>query len=212
MAVGSGSDLGAGLRPLYRVALTGGLAAGKSSVAARLRRFGLRVVDHDQLARDAVAVGSAGLAAVLAEFGARFALADGSLDRAALGRVVFGDAGARARLEVIVHPLIAALADAGDDAARAAGERVVVHDIPLLVETGTAGDYDLVVAVAAPVEVRVARAVARGLAEPDARARIAAQAPESARKAIADIILDASGPIDTLNPQVDTLINELRTR
>jgi dephospho-CoA kinase len=191
-----------------RIAVTGGIGSGKSSVSSRLAEHGAVVVDADALAREVVEPGTPGLAAVVAEFGKGVLRDDGSLDRPALAAIVFADPERRAALEAIVHPLVgersaALLAAAPRDA-------VVVYDVPLLAESlagrGSLGhDFDLVVTVAAPVEMRVARLVARGLPEADARARIAAQASDDDRAAIADHVLDNSGDLATLDDAVDRL-------
>lgn len=191
---------------MLRVGLTGGIAAGKSVASARLAERGAVVVDHDRLARDVVAAGTEGLAAVVAAFGPGVLTADGTLDRGALGRRVFGDAAARARLEAIVHPRVRAAAAAAEGAATAAGASVVVHDVPLLVETGQADAFDVVVVVAAPREVRLRRLVeTRGLSPADAQARLAAQADDATRAGAADVVLDGGGAVETLQRQVDEL-------
>jgi len=191
-----------------RIAVTGGIGSGKSSVSARLASHGAVVVDADALAREVVEPGTPGLAAVVTEFGTGILRDDGTLDRAALAGIVFTDPARRSALEAIVHPLVGArsaelLAAAPDDA-------VVVYDVPLLAEslagTGSlAHDFDTIVTVAAPVETRVRRLVDRGLSEPDARARIAAQATDDARAAIADHVLDNSGDLAALDAAVDRL-------
>ncbi|HET8615635.1 MAG TPA: dephospho-CoA kinase [Actinomycetales bacterium] len=188
---------------MLRVGLTGGAGAGKSTVAARLRELGAVVVDADALAREVLEPGTEGLHEVVKAFGSQVLRADGSLDRAALAAVVFADPARRQALEAITHPRIGArtarlLAEAPSDA-------VVVHDVPLLVEKGMAPAYDLVVVVDAPVEQRVRRLVGRGLAEPDARARIAAQATTEQRRAVADVWLENDGSADELRVAVDRL-------
>lgn len=189
-----------------RVGLTGGIAAGKSVVAARLAALGAAVVDHDALAREVVAPGSAGLAAVVEEFGPGVVGPLGELDRAALGRVVFADAAARERLNALLHPRIAGLAREREAVARDDGALVVVHDVPLLVETGQAGHFDELVVVDAPAELRVRRLVeGRGMGEADAWARVAAQADDEERVAVADVVLDGSGTVAGLERQVDAL-------
>jgi dephospho-CoA kinase len=148
-----------------------------------------------------VAPGTPGLAAVAEAFGDDVLAADGSLDRPALAAIVFADPEARRRLDAIVHPLVRARAT--EVAAAAPPGAVVVNDVPLLVETGQAGSYDLVLVVAADLETRVARLVARGMTEGDARARIAAQATDEQRRAVADVVLDNSGTREQLAAQVD---------
>ena len=193
----------------YRVGLTGGIASGKSTVSARLCELGAVVVDADLLAREVVAPGTPGLAAVVAEFGAGVLSADGSLDRPALGAVVFADPLRRAALEAIIHPLVRA---AGAELEAGAGtDDVVVHDIPLLVEAGRAGDFDAVVVVDVPVEVQVERMVRdRGMTEGDARARIAAQATREERRAVADHVIENTGTLEDLLSRVDEVYSELR--
>jgi dephospho-CoA kinase len=186
---------------VLRIGLTGGIGSGKSTVARLLTERGAHLVDSDVLAREVVAPGTAGLASVVAAFGDGVLTADGALDRPALAAVVFGDPGARARLDGIVHPLVRARAVELVSALPA--DAVVVQDIPLLVETGQAGAFDLVLVVEADLEARVARLVARGLTEADARARIAAQATDQQRRAVADVVLDNSGTPDQLAEQVD---------
>lgn len=197
---------------MFRIGLTGGIAAGKSVVARRLGELGAVVIDHDRLAREAVAPGSVGLEEVVEAFGAQVLAPDGSLDRPALGRLVFADDGARARLEAIVHPEVRRLSAEREAAAGAADPRaVVVHDIPLLVETGQAERFHLVVVVHAPAEQRVRRLVdGRGLPERDARARVAAQASDEERLAVADVTLDGTGTEDALRAQVDDLWARVR--
>lgn len=188
---------------MLRVGLTGGTGSGKSTVARRLAALGAVVVDADLLAREVVAPGSAGLAAVLAEFGADVRAGDGSLDRAALARLVFASDGRRRALEAITHPLIAART--AELVAAAPADAVVVHDVPLLVEKTMGAAYHLVVVVDAPVEVRVARLVGRGMPADDARARIHAQATDEQRRAAADVWLDNSRTAVELDAAVDAL-------
>lgn len=184
-----------------RVGLTGGVGSGKSTVSALLRELGAVVIDADELARAVVAPGSPGLAQVLEEFGAGVLATDGSLDRAAMAALVFSDAGARARLEAIVHPLVYARIVELENAA--AADAVVVHDIPLLVESGRAGTFDAVLVVDVPVEVQVERLVRdRGWTEEEARSRIAAQATREERLAIATHVIDNAGTLDDLRRRV----------
>lgn len=191
---------------VLRVGLTGGIAAGKSTVAARLTSLGAAVIDHDVLARQVVAPGTSGLEAVAEAFGPQVVTVLGELDRAALGAEVFTDAAARERLNAIVHPLVTEAARERESAAVAAGSTVVVHDVPLLVETGQAGHFDEVVVVDAPAEMRVRRLVSsRGMTEAQAWARLAAQADDEARIEVADVVLDGSGSVAELDAQVDAL-------
>ena len=192
---------------MQRIGLTGGIASGKSVVAGRLAEHGAAVIDHDLLAREAVRPGSAGLDAVVEAFGEGVLTADGELDRAALGRLVFADAAARERLDGLVHPVIRRLAAEREAAIVAAGTgAVVVHDIPLLVETGQAEAFHLLVVVDAPAPLRVQRLVqTRGLTPPEAERRVAAQAPDADRLAVADRVLDGTGSVEALREQVDAL-------
>jgi dephospho-CoA kinase len=189
---------------MLRIGLTGGIGAGKSTVSAALAAHGAVVVDADRIAREVVEPGTPGLDAVVAAFGSRVLTADGALDRPALAAVVFADPAARSRLDGIVHPLVRRRAAELELAARQADQSaVVVHDVPLLVETGQAASYDLVLVVEAPEAVRVPRLVARGLPEDDARARIAAQATDEQRRAVADVVLRNDGTPEQLRAQVD---------
>ncbi|MDR0594801.1 MAG: dephospho-CoA kinase [Bifidobacteriaceae bacterium] len=188
---------------MLRVGLTGGIGAGKSAALSHLAGLGYPVVDADRLARQAVGPGTPGLAAVAGEFGPGVLAADGGLDRAALGRIVFADPSARSRLEAIIHPLVRVESARLAGRARAGGAGAVIFDIPLLVETGQAGDFDLVVVVSAPEAVRLARVMGRGLSLDQARSRLAAQALEADRLAAADLVLDGSGPVDQLRGEID---------
>jgi dephospho-CoA kinase len=161
---------------VLRIGLTGGIGSGKSTVAALLAERGALVIDADRIAREVVEPGTPGLAAVVAEFGEQVLA------------LVFSDPTARARLDAVVHPLIRERAAEALSAAPPGA--VVVQDIPLLVETGQAGSYDLVLVVATDVEERVRRLVGRGLTAEDARARIASQASDEERAAVADVVID----------------------
>ncbi len=188
---------------MLRVGLTGGIGSGKSTVAAALAGHGALVVDADRIAREVVARGTPGLAALADRFGSGVLTAEGDLDRAALAALAFSDDSARRDLEAITHPRIAARA--AELFATARMDQVVVHDVPLLVEKGMGAAYHLVLVVDAPVEVRVARLVGRGLSEADARARIEAQATTAQRRAAADVWLDNSGTQADLRATVDRL-------
>jgi len=195
-------------RTRTRVGLTGGVASGKSTVAALLRELGAVVVDADVLAREVVEPGTPGLAAVVEEFGQTVLTADGHLDRAALGSVVFGDEASRRRLEAILHPLIRARAAEIEE--EAAPGTLVVHDIPLLVETGQADRFDAVVVVDVPVETQVERMVRdRGWSAEDARSRVAAQADREERRAVATHVIDNTGTHDDLRERVTKVVGEL---
>jgi len=189
---------------MLRVGLTGGIGSGKSTVAQRFLELGALVIDADLLAREVVAVGSPGLAAIHQRFGDAVLAADRSLDRGALGEIVFSDPEARRDLEAITHPLIGARTRALLESA--APERILVHDVPLLVEKDMTADYHLTVVVGAGKDIRVARLTGeRGFTAADVRRRIAAQASDSARRAAADAWLDNNGTVDALLAQVDAL-------
>lgn len=186
------------------IALTGGIGAGKSTVAALLRALGAHVVDADQLARDVVALGTPGHDAVVEAFGDRVLRPDGELDRPALASLVFADAGQRARLEAIVHPLVEEAAHQQFSAAPSGVP--LVYEIPLLVESERIhDDWLAVIVVDAADDVRLARLTARGLSQDEARRRMAAQASRAARLARADYVLDNNGSPEELAGQVARL-------
>lgn len=189
---------------MFRLGLTGGIGSGKSTVSARLATHGAVVIDYDRLARDAVEIGTPALAAIAERFGPEVIAADGTLDRPALGAIVFGDDAARADLEAITHPAIFELAIALETTVPDDG--VVVHDHPLLIEMGMVGFCDLVVVVDVPEDVQVERLVElRGMSEADARARMAAQASREERRAAAGVVLENTGSIADLEARVDEL-------
>jgi dephospho-CoA kinase len=191
---------------VLKVGLTGGIGSGKSSVSALLASYGAVVVDADLLAREVVAPGSDGLGRVVAEFGDDLLLPDGSLDRPALGRRVFGDPERLAALNAVLHPLIAARTVERFAEAEAAGAQVLVHDVALLVENGLAPGYDAVVVVAAEPATQLDRLVRlRGMAEADAQARIAAQSSLADKLAVATDVVHNDGPVEDLEPQVAAL-------
>jgi len=193
---------------MLRVGLTGGIGSGKSEVSRRLAGHGAIVIDADLLAREVVEPGSDGLAEVVLAFGSDVLGSDGTLNRPALGARVFADDDARRRLEAIIHPRVRARAR--EIEAAAAVDAIVVHDIPLLVETGQADGFDRVVVVDAPDEVRLDRLVrTRGLSVEDARARMAAQAPREQRLAVADHVLTNDGDLAELDRAVRDLWGEL---
>lgn len=193
---------------MLHVGLTGGVASGKSAVAAKLAELGAVVIDADALARQVVAPGTAGLAAIKNTFGEAVLLADGSLDRPALGAIVFAEEAQRAKLNEIVHPLVRAEAEKLRAAAGYAA--LVVEDIPLLVESGQAQKFDAVIVVQAPHGERIRRMVQdRGWSEEDAAARMAAQASDAQREAAADYLLDNSGTVEELEAQVAALYRQL---
>ncbi len=191
-----------------RVGLTGGVGAGKSAVAAVLRELGAVVIDADVLSREVVAKGTDGLREVVAAFGPQVLTADGELNRPALASVVFADEEARRRLEAIVHPRVRARS-AELEAAAAPGA-VVVHDIPLLTETGQAAAFDEVLVVDVPVETQVRRLVEqRGMTPQDAEARVAAQASREQRRAVATYVIDNTGTLEDLRERVAEVFDRL---
>ena len=193
--------------PVLRVGLTGGIGSGKSTVASRLTDRGAMVIDADCVAREVVGPGTEGLAAVVADFGEGVLTPCGELDRGSVAERVFGDDAARERLNAIVHPLVAARS--AELVATAPADAVVVQDIPLLIEGAMATDFPLVVVVHADAEVRVQRLVEqRGMPESDVRSRIAAQATDEQRRAVADVWLDNSGARDSTLAAADQLWDE----
>ncbi len=192
-----------------RVGLTGGVASGKSTVSAMLRDLGAVVIDADLLAREVVAPGTDGLAEIVEAFGPQVLTADGELDRPAMGAIVFADEEARRKLEAIIHPRVRERgarmeAEAGPDA-------VVVHDIPLLAETGQASAFDAVLVVDVPVATQVERMVTlRGMSREEAEARIAAQATREDRLAVATHVIDNTGTIEDLRERVTEVFESLQ--
>ncbi|MFC8710526.1 MULTISPECIES: dephospho-CoA kinase [unclassified Streptomyces] len=196
---------------MLKVGLTGGIGAGKSEVSRLLVECGAVLIDADRIAREVVAPGTPGLAAVADAFGPQVLAADGSLDRPRLGAVVFADPERLAVLNAIVHPLVGARARELEEAA--AEDAVVVHDVPLLTENGLAPLYDLVIVVDARPETQLDRLVRlRGMTEEDARARMAAQATREQRLEIADIVIDNDVPLDRLRERVREVWTRLAGR
>jgi dephospho-CoA kinase len=192
---------------MVRVGLTGGIASGKSIVAAELAARGAIIIDADVLAREVVEPGTPALAAIIDRFGVQI-LKDGQLDRARLAEIVFADPIARRDLERIVHPAVRARAAELERAA--GGAAVVVHVIPLLVETGQHEDFDLVVTVDADFETQIKRLMARNrLSRAEAESRIAAQASREDRTRAADVVVDNTGNMTQLKEQIDALWTEL---
>jgi dephospho-CoA kinase len=195
-----------------RVGLTGGVASGKSTVAAILAELGATVIDADALAREVVARGTPGFDRVVAEFGDQLGeellTPEGDLDRPALGRLVFGDEQARKRLEAIVHPLVFERIVALEEEAPQDG--VVVHDIPLLAENGRGGDFDAVVVVDAPAEVQLDRMLRdRGWTREDAESRMRAQASREQRLALATYVVENTGTHEDLRRRVAEVFAEV---
>jgi dephospho-CoA kinase len=202
---------------VYLVAVTGGIGSGKSTVTARFAERGCPVIDADRVAREVVEPGEPALAELAERFGDGVIRPDGSLDRAAVAAIVFADDDARADLERITHPRVAArmaerIADLNAEPG-ARPDRVVVIDHPLLVETAQAGRFDAVVVVLAPEAVRSQRlADERGMDPADVRARMAAQASDAERRAVATHVVDNSGDLASLLAQVDRIHADLLTR
>ena len=196
---------------MLRVGLTGGIGSGKSTVSALLAEHGATVIDYDRLAREIVDPGAPALLAIADRFGDGVIAADGTLDRPALGAIVFGDASALADLNGITHPAIRDLAAAREQ--QAGPDAIVVHDNPLLVEMGADTQCDVVVVVDVPVEVQVERLTTlRGMTPSDARARIAAQATREQRTGAADLLIDNTGPESELAVIVGGIWGELASK
>ncbi|MFF4300734.1 dephospho-CoA kinase [Streptomyces sp. NPDC001601] len=196
---------------MLKVGLTGGIGAGKSEVSRLLVGHGAVLIDADRIAREVVAPGTPGLAAVTEAFGPEVLAADGSLDRPGLGSIVFADPARLAVLNSIVHPLVGARSRELESAA--ADDAVVVHDVPLLAENGLAQLYDVVVVVDTAPETQLDRLTRlRGMTEEDARARMAAQATREKRLEIADIVIDNDVPLDALRQRVGEVWADLQRR
>jgi dephospho-CoA kinase len=194
------------------VGLTGGIGSGKSTVARLLEKRGAVVFDADLLAREAVAPGTQGHAAVIERFGADVLAPGGELDREALASIVFADPSARRDLEQIVHPEVRRLFAEGSEAYRGT-DRVVVFSAPLLVESGMHTAFEILVVVSATVPTQIERLMRqRGMSEASIRARIDAQAPLEDKSAVADVLVDNEGTLDQLESQVDRLWNDLSAR
>jgi dephospho-CoA kinase len=191
-----------------RVGLTGGIASGKSTVSAILAELGAVIIDGDKLAREVVEPGTPGLAQVVEAFGPEILLPDGGMDRAKVGQIVFNDEARRKVLEGIVHPLIFERYAALE--ASAPKDGLVVHDIPLLAESGRADTFDAVIVVETPVEVQVERMLRdRGWTRADAESRIASQATPEQRRAIATYLIVNTGTREELRARVEAVYAEL---
>ncbi|MFD5425676.1 dephospho-CoA kinase [Streptomyces sp. NPDC127084] len=186
---------------MLKVGLTGGIGAGKSEVSRLLVSYGAILIDADRIAREVVEPGTPGLAAIVETFGPEILAGDGTLDRPRLGSIVFADADRLAALNAIVHPLVGARS--AELEAAAGPDTIVVHDVPLLTENRLAPLYDMVVVVEASEGTQLDRLVRlRGMTEADARARMAAQAGREERRAIADLVIDNDGPLESLEARV----------
>lgn len=198
---------------MFRIGLTGNIASGKSTVARYWAERGAPIIDADVLARRAVEPGSPGLRRVVEAFGPEVLTEDGAMDRAAVRRIVFRDPAARARLEAIIHPEVGRLRDEEEARLQEAGERIVVHDIPLLFEVGIEDRFDAVVLVDAPEHQRLERLVRdRGLDEAEARRMIEAQMPAEAKRARADYVIDNDGSLERLEKLADEVWRKLQRR
>ncbi|MEO8262760.1 MAG: dephospho-CoA kinase [Pseudolysinimonas sp.] len=196
------------------VGLTGGIASGKSVVAARLAEHGAVVVDADLIAREVVEPETPGLARIVEEFGDGVVGDDGRLDRAALGAIVFADEDKRRILNSITHPAVMELSQRRfAEAAAADPAAIVVYDVPLLTEARGKAEFDVVVVVSAPEDVRIERMVSlRGMSRAEAENRIRSQVPEAERRAIADIVIESGGTLDETLSQADAVWQELVQR
>jgi dephospho-CoA kinase len=201
---------------VLRVGLTGGIGSGKSEVARRLVAHGAVLIDADVAAREVVVPGSRGLRRIVAAFGEDVLSPDGSLDRARLGEIVFGDPELRAKLNAIVHPLVREWMGAAERTAVQAADPpgpVVVHDVPLLAESRRKDGFDLVIVVDVPPELQVQRLVSqRGMTPDQARARMNAQASREQRLEVADIVISNSGSLDDLDHRVAEVWADLQRR
>lgn len=210
-APGALSVAGRKLHDMLKVGLTGGIGAGKSEVSRLLVECGAVLIDADRIAREVVAPGTPGLAAIVETFGEGVLAADGSLDRPRLGSLVFADPDKLAALNAVVHPLVGARS--AELEAAAPEDAVVVHDVPLLTENGLAPLYDVVVVVDAAPETQLDRLVRlRGMTEDDARARMAAQATREQRREIADVVIDNDVPLAELRARVKDVWADLERR
>jgi dephospho-CoA kinase len=195
------------------VALTGNIASGKSVVSRLFAQRGATIIDADELAREAVEPGTAALAAIVARWGSGMLRGDGTLDRDALRRVVFGDAEALRALNAIVHPQVEVLRNRAIDEATAAGAEIIVCDIPLLFEKGMQDAFDVVVVVDAPEEERLHRLMTmRDLPHVEAIAMMQAQAPSAPKRARADFVIDNSGTLDDLEARAGAVWDALVAR
>jgi dephospho-CoA kinase len=199
---------------VLNVGLTGGIGAGKSEVTRRFAELGATIIDADALAREVVAVGTPGLAAVVAEFGEEMLAPDGSLDRDKLAALVFNDDDARQRLNGIVHPMVGErVMQLMTDAQENDPDGVVINDVPLIVEANVAERYDVIVVVDAPEQIQLDRLTGvRGMTEADAKARMSKQASRDERRRVAHYVIDNSGDLHALQTQVDEIWVELSRR
>jgi dephospho-CoA kinase len=189
------------------VALTGGIGAGKSLVAQYFSELGARVVDADQLSRIAIERGSEGFDEVITRFGESI-LRNGDIDRKALGEMIFKDKSAKADLEAIIHPRVRELFF--EVVSDLAADEILIYEIPLLVETGAASNFDQIITVEADLEIRKSRLLKRGMFISEIESRLAAQASPSEREAVATHVIENSGDEDQLLRKVENLWEELQ--
>ena len=198
---------------MLKVALTGGIATGKSHVLDQFRRRGIPCLDADVLAHGVMADGTEATQAIAARFGADVLAADGSVDRSRLAPIVFADEQARRALEAIVHPAVYRAIAAGLRAFELiGGSPLAVVDVPLLFETGHQSDFDRVIVTACPVDMQIQRLVARGLTDAEARQRLAAQTPTDEKAAHADFVIRTDGSLEETNRQIDEIMTRLQNR
>ena len=200
------------MRSMLKVALTGGIATGKSYVLEQFRRRGVPCLDADALSHGVTAAGTEATAAIAARFGVEILAADGSVDRKALGPIVFADAAARRELEAIVHPAVYRAITAGLRAFERLGDGAfAIVDVPLLYETGADATFDRVIVTACAPDVQLTRLIERGLTEEAARQRVAAQWPTEKKTPRADFVVKTDGTLEETNQQVDVIVRSLTT-
>ena len=197
---------------MLKIALTGGIATGKSYVLDQFRRRGVPCLDADDLAHGVTAAGTEATAAIAARFGGEILAADGSVDRKMLGPIVFADPTARRELEAIVHPAVHRAIAAGVRGFEMLGDTLAVVDVPLLYETGAEKDFDRVIVTACPPETQLARLIARGLTEEAARQRLAAQWPTEPKALRAHFVIKTDGTFAETDEQVERVMDGLRSK
>ena len=194
---------------MLKVALTGGIATGKSYVLEQFRRRGIACLDADELAHGVTAAGTEATMAIAERFGAEMLAADGSVDRKKLGPVVFADRSARLELEAIVHPAVHRAIAAGVRGFQLLGDPLVIVDVPLLYETGGEQGFDRVIVTSCQPEMQIARLIERGLTEDAARQRLAAQWPTDKKTARADFVVKTDGTFAETDEQVAGVMKNL---
>ena len=197
---------------MLRIALTGGIATGKSYVLNRFRELGVPALDADEIAHGVTAAGTEATTAIAQRFGSEVLDATGAVDRGRLGPIVFGDSDARRELEAIVHPAVRRSIEAGLRALERLGSPLAVVDIPLLFETGRSQEFDSVIATVCPELLQIQRLIERGLTEPEARQRIAAQIPAEDKAARADYVIRTDGSFEATDHQIRSVLSALNER